>query len=128
MKKILVALSLILSATTYSNTCIELAEKKLLEKVSSKLSISPQDLKIRYIGGESLDGDYTSDGLYQDNAWEYFDVFLKDEVPKNDEALVMFLVEVSKYSNEATGQVECEMNSVQSIDNDDWSSIYRTYL
>jgi len=128
MKMLLMVFIVILNTNLYSNDCIEQTKKELIETVSSKLNISHNKLKVRYIGGESLDGDYTNDGLYQDNAWEYFDVFLKTENPKQDSALVMFLVEMSVYSNEQTGDVDCELNSINSVDTDDWNEIYRTYL
>jgi hypothetical protein len=104
------------------------AAKQVLEDVASTLKVSATELKVRHIGGESLDGDL-HDNIYQSHAGEYFDVFLSSDDAAKAKALQMYAVMIYIYSNAKNGEtVDCDIYLMEAIESDKWQNIYETYL
>jgi hypothetical protein len=129
MNKIIALAFMVLSVNVYALDCTDLAAQEVLQVTAETLGVSVGELKVRHIGGESFDGDIDSGNIYKDHSGEYFDVFLASEDPVTSKALQLYAVGIYIYSNVDSGEVlECENYSVETVDADDWSEIYETYL
>jgi hypothetical protein len=128
MKFILCLGVLLLTSNSYGLNCVDLAAKEVLKDVANTLKVNEKELKVRHIGGESLDGDL-QDNIYQNHSGEYFDVFLSSDDASKAKALQMYAVMIYIYSNAKTGEtVDCDIYLMEAIESDKWQNIYETYL
>lgn len=129
MKYILALCFTFLSLNGYALNCVDLAAQEALQDAAKTLGVSTSKLQVRHIGGESFDGDTDHDNIYKDHSGEYFDIFLSNENPRTAKALQMYAIGIYIYSNIETGKiVDCYNYSIESVDSDEWSAIYDTYL
>lgn len=130
MAKVLILfLGFALTPWVHALDCLIEAQEVVHERASQALSINKSRLKIRYVGGESRDGDTTSGGEYLSPSWEYFDVFLVENDFQSSKALGLYLIGVHDYSDHGTGEtLRCKTYDLQSIPEEEWSEIYDIYL
>jgi hypothetical protein len=129
MKFALGSIFLFLSLNVYALDCIDMAAQDVLKGAAKTLGVSKSTLQVRYIGGESFDGDLDHGNIYKDHSGEYFDIFLSDENPVTAKAIQMYAVGIYIYSNTETGKiVKCENYSIEDVDSNEWAHIYDLYL
>ena len=123
MKTLIIAL--LISGPAFAEDCLKMVEERVLYESSKELGTSPSKLQVRYVGGESLDGDTTSDGGYNNPSWELFDVFLASENPKTAKPLALYFAHIEEitYPN----SVQCDFSDFGKISEDEWDYYYDIY-
>lgn len=129
MKSILCLVFGLLSFQAHALDCVAEAADEVLTVAATKIGVNKSELKIRYVGGESFDGDVDSGDIYMDHSGEYFDVFLINDDPMKSSALQMYATGIYIYSNLVTGEtVECDTYLLEPVDFSKWAEIYDLYL
>lgn len=129
MRVLSIVLFVLMSCVSFAQeiSCIDQAGEEIAKDVAKSLGVSVSEIQVRYIGGENLDSDLASDGVYLTPTQEYFDVFLADD--ELDLALSMYLVDIDVYTDSETSEVlSCETTFTHSIPEFEWQDIYDTYL
>lgn len=125
MKILFLVMMSFLSVQAIANECAKELAPEIHKVIAKKMKLSPNTISVRYLGGETMDSDSTSDGKYLEPAQEFYDVFSKD---KSKAALNMFLAETYKLTDEETGEVACELGDVNEVEQSEWENIYDIYL
>lgn len=128
MRLILFLSFMFLASNSYGLDCLDLAAKEVLKDTASALKVNVKELKVRHIGGESLDGDL-QDNTYKNHSGEYFDVFLSSDDTSKSIALQMYAVMMYIYSDAKTDEtVDCDIYLMETVKSDKWQDVYKTYL
>ena len=128
MKPVFIFILALFSFSVFANDCMEEIESEVLDDVARELEVSTSELKVRWIGGESFDGDLDSGRIYKDHVVEYLDVFLANENPEEALALAMYYAEAYIYTDmDSQEVVDCEKD-VGMLSDSEWEEIYELYL
>lgn len=128
MKTTILFCLLFFSFQSFAGNCINGAKAAILQAVSKSLKVPANNLMVRYIGGESQDGDTNSRGHYVSPSQEIFDVFKGPSSSKNT-ASGMYVIDVTEITDQRTEKtINCELGEIQSVPRNEWGSIYNIYL